>query len=183
MTLLALTLALRYIDFGMAISLRFLWLMAVAVVANVLSRYIMPYSIRKETSITLNICRKVNDNLIDLLKKQVMQEKTLSKSGLIVTSNVISRHVKSNNKSLQDSDIEKINKIQDNLTILCDFLLNNIQIGKLNKKSKKSIFNILTGNEVNVTEDMCYEEKLTIYITKHILYLKQEEERLLNDLQ
>ena len=68
------------------------------------------------------------------------------------------------------------------ITILCDFLLNNIQIGKLNKKSKKSIFNILTGNEVNVTEDMCYEEKLTIYITKHILYLKQEEERLLNNL-
>lgn len=182
LTLFALTLALQYIDWNMAISIRVLWLIGVAVVVNVLSRYIMPYSIRKETMITLNICSKVNDNLIDLLKKQLMQEKILSKAGLIVSSNVISRHVKSNNRSLQDSNIERINKIQDNIAIYCDFLLNSIQIGKLDKKAKENIFNILEGNEVNDSDDMCYDEKLSINITKHILKFKQEEERLLNNI-
>jgi hypothetical protein len=39
------------------------------------------------------------------------------------------------------------------------------------------------GNEVILSQDRDYQEKLIIYTTKHILNLKQDEERLLNKLQ
>ncbi|RAP45493.1 MAG: hypothetical protein BZ135_05715 [Methanosphaera sp. rholeuAM6] len=181
-TLLSLMMALKYINLVMAISLKLLWLFVAVIVAYVLTMYVMPYSIRKETIKTLNICEKINDKLVDLLKNQSKQEETLSKAGLIVSSNVINGHISSNNITLQDSTIKELNVVQKSIAVLCDFLLNNIQIGKLNQKSKESIYNILSLKEVDVTEDMCYEEKLSIYTTKHILNLKQEEEQLLSNL-
>lgn len=181
-TLLSLMMALKYINPVMAISLKLLWLFVAVIVAYVLTMYVMPYSIRKETIKTLNICEKINDKLVDLLKNQSKQEETLSKAGLIVSSNVINGHISSNNITLQDSTIKELNVVQKSIAVLCDFLLNNIQIGKLNQKSKESIYNILSLKEVDVTEDMCYEEKLSIYTTKHILNLKQEEEQLLSNL-
>lgn len=67
--------------------------------------------------------------------------------------------------------------------VMSDFLLNHIQAGKINNKSKENICQCLLENEVILSRDMDYQEKLIIYTTKHILNLKQDEERLLNKLQ
>ena len=166
-----------------AVSLKISSLIVVVIVANILTKYIMPYSIRKETVKSVTVYKQLNEELHDLLLKQLKQEKTIPKAGLIVSSNKINKRIEENNELLEDSTIEEISDIESKLTVYYDFLLNNIQIGKLNSQSKQNIYYTLTGKEVTITEDMGYEEKTGIYTARHILDLKEDERGLYSQIE
>ena len=117
------------------------------------------------------------------LKIHFKQEKIISKAGIIVSSNLMTKCIKENNEILEDLTIEDLSNIENQLTVYYDFLLNNFQIGTLNRQSKQYIYDILTGKDVTLTEDISYEEKINIYTAKHILNLKQDEKRLFKDIE
>lgn len=82
---------------------------------------------------------------------------------------------------MKDSTTYEISTIQSIITVLDDFLINCVRTGKLNDTSKDDIFNLFCGNKVTSSQGVGYEEKLSIYRTKHILNLKEDEERLLKN--
>ena len=183
LSLLSLVSALRYMSVEMAVYLKVVSLILVVIVANILTKYIWPYSIRKETVNGVSLFKQLNEELYDLLLKQLHEEKTLSKAGIIVSSNLMSERINENNELLEDSTIEEILSVENKLTIYYDFLFNNIQLGKLNKEAKQNIYNIFKGKDVILTEDMSDEEKTCIYTTKYILDLKQDEKRLFKQIE
>lgn len=168
---------------AMAVSLKIISLILVVILANILTKYVLPYSIRKETIKSVTVYKQLNEELYDLLLKQLKQVEIISKTGLIVSSNLMIKSIKENNELLEDSTIEEISTIENKLTVYYDFLLNNIQIGKLNRQAKQKIHGILSRKEVNITEDTSYEEKISIHTTKHILSLKEDEQRLYEQLE
>lgn len=183
LSLLSLISALNYMPVEMAISLKISSLIFVVILANILTKYIYPYSIRKETVKSVTSYRQLNEELYDLLLKQLKEEKIISKAGLIVSSNLVNKRINENNELLEDSTIEEISSIENSLTIYSDFLLNNIQIGKLSRQSKQKIYDILTRKEIILTDDLTNEEKTSMHTAKHILNLKQDEERLFKKLK
>ena len=183
LSLLSLISSLSYLSVEMAVSLKISSLIFVVILANILTKYIHPYSIRKETVKSVTLYKQLNEELYDLLLKQLHEEKILSKAGIIVSTNLMSKRIKENNELLEDLTIEEILTIENKLTVYYDFLLNNIQLGKLNKESKQNLYSIFIGKEVLLTEDMSNEEKTSIYTVKHILDLKQDEKRLFKQIE
>ena len=183
LSLLSLVSALSYMPVEMAISLKISSLICVVILANILTKYVRPYSIRKETLKSVTLYKQLNEELHELLLKQLHEEKTLSKAGIIVSSNLIHKRIKENNELLEDMTIEEISGVENRLTIYTDFLFNNIQLGKLNEQSKQRVYDILIGKEVLLTEDISNEERTSIYTAKHILDLKQDEQRLFKQIE
>ena len=183
LSLLSLITALQYMPVGIAVYLKISSLIFVVILANILTKYVFPYSIRKETVKSVSLYKQLNEELHDLLLKQLKQEKIISKEGIIASSNLMNKRIEENNELLEDLTIEEISSIENKLTVYYNFLLNNIQIGKLNKQLKQNIYDILTKKEVTLTKDMRNEEKTNIYTTKYILNLKKDEKRLYNQLK
>ena len=125
----------------------------------------------------------MNEEIYELLLKQLHVENILPKAGVIVSSSLMSKRINENNELLEDLTIEEISNIENKLTIYYDFLLNNIQIGKLNKETKQKIYEMLIGKEVIQIEDMSYEEKTSIYTARYILDLKQDEKRVFKQIE
>ena len=183
LSVLSLITSLHYMPIEIAVSLRISSLIVVIILANILTKYVRPYSVRKETIKSLNLYKQLNEELHDLLLKQLKQENIISKAGTIVSSNLMIKSIKENNELLEDMTIEELSNIENLLTVFYDFLLNNIQIGKLNNQSKQKIYDLLTRKEVILTEDMNYEEKISIHTTKQILTLKQDEKKLFEQIK
>ena len=183
LSLLSLITALHYMPIHVAVYLKITSLIFVVILAYILTKYVRPYSIRNETIHNLSLYKQLNEELHDILLKQLKQEKIISKAGIIVSSNLMTTCIKETNEILEDLTIEDLSNIENQLTVYYDFLLNNFQIGTLNRQSKQYIYDILTGKDVTLTEDISYEEKINIYTAKHILNLKQDEKRLFKDIE
>lgn len=183
LSLLSLISAISYLPAQIAVSLKISSLIIVVILANILTKYIYPYSIRKETVKSLTLYKQLNEEIYELLLKQLHVENIIPKAGVIVSSSLMSKRINENNELLEDLTIEEISNIENKLTIYYDFLLNNIQIGKLNKETKQKILGMLTKNEVIQTEDMSYEEKTSLYTARYILDLKQDEKRVFKQIE
>lgn len=183
LSLFSLLTSIQYMPFVIAVYLKISSLIFVVILANILTKYVMPYSIRKETIKSVTLYKQFNEELHDLLLNQLKQEKIIPKAGLIASSDLMNNRIEENNDYLEDLTIKEISSIENKLTVYYNFLLNNIQIGKLNKQSKQNIYDLLTRKKVILTEDMNYEEKINIYTTKYILNLKEDEERLFKQIE
>jgi len=71
LSLLSLVSALSYMPVEMAISLKISSLICVVILANILTKYVRPYSIRKETLKSVTLYKQLNEELHELLLKQL----------------------------------------------------------------------------------------------------------------
>ncbi|MBQ6220806.1 MAG: hypothetical protein IJJ47_13825 [Methanosphaera sp.] len=97
LSLLSLISSVSYLPVQIAVSLKISSLIFVVILANILTKYIKPYSISKETIKSIKIYKQYNEELHELLLKQLKEEKTIPKAGLIASSNLVYKRIKENN--------------------------------------------------------------------------------------
>jgi uncharacterized membrane protein YccC len=136
-TLMSVTTSLSYISAPEAITLKILWVIVGVAAVSLFNFKFSPYSVEKETRNNLEICHRLNEKSIDLIRQKCHGDNTEYKTTLFVSESIVRENIQIND------DNKELYNLQFMISNLCNFILSYLDVNGCSDELNKNLLDII----------------------------------------
>lgn len=171
-TLMSVMTSLSYINAPDAITLKILWVIVGVGAVSLFNFKFLPYSIEKETRNNLEICWRINEKSIDLIRQKCLGENAGNKTTLFVSESIVRENIQVND------DNRELYNLQFMISNLCNFILSYLDVNGCSDELNKNLLDII-DKDADADEDLDSKESVMAWSMRYAIDMFKKEQELI----
>ena len=171
-TVMSVTTSLSYINAPEAVTLKILWVIVGIAVVSFFNFKFLPYSVEKETRNNLEICYRLNEKSIDLIRQRCHGANTDNKTTLFVSESIVRENIQVND------DNRELYNLQFMISNLCNFVLSYLDVNGCSDKLNNNLLDII-DKDADANEDLDLKESVIAWSMRYVIDMFKKEKELI----
>ena len=171
-TLMSVMTSLSYIDAPKAIALKILWVIVGVGAVSLFNFKFLPYSVEKETRNNLEICYRLNERSIDLIRQKCHGGNAETKTTLFVSESIVRENIQVND------DNRELYNLQFMISNLCNFILSYLDVNGCSDELNSNLLDII-DNDADASEDLDLKESVMAWSMRFAMDMFKNEQELI----
>ena len=171
-TLMSVTTSLSYISAPDAITLKILWVIVGVAAVSLFNFKFLPYSVEKETRNNLEICHRLNEKSIDLIRQKCHGDNAGNKTTLFVSESIVRENIQVND------DNRELYNLQVMISNLCNFILSYLDVNGCSDELNNNLLDII-DKDADANEDLDSKESVMAWSMRYAMDMFKKEKELI----
>lgn len=171
-TLMSVMTSLSYISAPDAITLKILWVIVGVAAVSLFNFKFLPYSVEKETRNNLEICYRINEKSIDLVRQKCHGGNAKNKTTLFVSEGIVRENIQVND------DNRELYNLQFMISNLCNFILSYLDVNGCSDELNNNLLDII-DKDADANENLDSKESVMAWSMRFAIDMFKKEKELI----
>ena len=171
-TLMSVMTSLSYISAPDAITLKILWVIVGVAAVSLFNFKFLPYSVEKETRNNLEICYRINEKSIDLVRQKCHGGNAKNKTTLFVSEGIVRENIQVND------DNRELYNLQFMISNLCNFILSYLDVNGCSDELNNNLLDII-DKDADANENLDSKESVMALSMRFAIDMFKKEKELI----